>query len=108
MDRGHCLKIQALEVETFEGALDLVPEAAILGMPCPSCAVAIPGTLSCFFQDNDAFSWCSKCSLMSCLEKGRTVVRWVLGGTEIIEVLWRVAGQLPPVEIRVWWFVVIK
>ena len=31
MDRGHCLKIQTLEVETFEGALDLVPEAAILG-----------------------------------------------------------------------------
>ena len=45
---------------------------------------------------------------MSCLEKGRTVVRWVLGGTEIIEVLWRVAGHLLPVEIRVWWFVVIK
>ena len=31
MVRGHGLKLQVLEVETFEGALDLVPEAAILG-----------------------------------------------------------------------------
>ena len=30
MIRGHGLKIQALEVETFEGALDLVPEASIV------------------------------------------------------------------------------
>ena len=31
MVRGHGLKLQVLEVETFEGALDLVPEVSILG-----------------------------------------------------------------------------
>ena len=31
MVRGHGLKLQVLEVETFEGALDLVPKASIRG-----------------------------------------------------------------------------
>ena len=30
MIRGHGLKLQVLQVETFEGALGLVPEASIL------------------------------------------------------------------------------
>ena len=31
MVRGHCLKVQVLELETFEGALDLLPEASLRG-----------------------------------------------------------------------------